>query len=107
MKLDVHALLAIATRKVTEFFLLLFMQKNVCLLFRLNMIYLIAVRILRRILHCDLNNFFASVEQVRNPELKNVPMAVCGDPNKRHGIILAKIILPKIWYLHSRTCDIS
>lgn len=42
------------------------------------------------ILHCDLNNFFASVECLSNPELKNVPMAVCGDPKVRHGIILAK-----------------
>ena len=45
---------------------------------------------MRKILHCDLNNFFASVEEINNKELKNVPMAVCGDPNKRHGIILAK-----------------
>lgn len=45
---------------------------------------------MRAILHCDLNNFFASVEMLKRPELKNVPMAVSGDPNKRHGIILAK-----------------
>ena len=45
---------------------------------------------MRDILHCDLNNFFASVECLKRPELKKVPMAVCGDPNSRHGIILAK-----------------
>lgn len=45
---------------------------------------------MRAILHCDLNNFFASVEMLSKPELRNVPMAVSGDPNKRHGIILAK-----------------
>ncbi len=45
---------------------------------------------MRSILHCDLNNFFASVEMLKRPELRNVPMAVSGDPNKRHGIILAK-----------------
>lgn len=45
---------------------------------------------MRAILHCDLNNFFASVEMLKRPELRNVPMAVSGDPNKRHGIILAK-----------------
>ena len=45
---------------------------------------------MRAILHCDLNNFFASVEMLTKPELRNVPMAVSGDPNKRHGIILAK-----------------
>ena len=45
---------------------------------------------MRAILHCDLNNFFASVEMLSKPELRNIPMAVSGDPNKRHGIILAK-----------------
>lgn len=44
----------------------------------------------KTILHCDLNSFFASVELLSHPELKNRPMAVCGDPSKRHGIILAK-----------------
>lgn len=42
------------------------------------------------ILHCDCNAFFASVEELYHPEYKNVPMAICGDPNSRHGIILAK-----------------
>lgn len=50
---------------------------------------------MRHILHCDLNNFFASVECLKRPELKNVPMAVAGDPKKRHGIILAKNDLAK------------
>lgn len=44
----------------------------------------------RIILHCDLNNFYASVEGILRPELKNKPLAVCGDPKKRHGIVLAK-----------------
>lgn len=47
------------------------------------------------ILHCDCNNFFASVEEKLAPELKNVPMAVAGDPENRHGIILAKNQLAK------------
>lgn len=50
---------------------------------------------MRYILHCDLNNFFASVEMLKRPELRKVPMAVSGDPNKRHGIILAKNDLAK------------
>ena len=49
----------------------------------------------RVILHCDCNNFFASVETVFNPSLRNVPMAVCGDPEDRHGIVLAKNELAK------------
>lgn len=44
----------------------------------------------RVILHCDINNFYASVECLKNPELFNVPLAVCGDPALRHGIVLAK-----------------
>ena len=44
----------------------------------------------RVILHCDLNCFYASVELLSHPDLRDVPMAVCGDPNSRHGIILAK-----------------
>ena len=49
----------------------------------------------RVVLHSDLNAFFASVETVLNPALRNVPMAVCGEPEKRHGIILAKNELAK------------
>ena len=44
----------------------------------------------RTILHCDLNSFFASVELLDHPELQSQPVAVCGDPEARHGIILAK-----------------
>ena len=49
----------------------------------------------RTILHCDCNAFYASVECVLNPELKKVPMAVGGDEESRHGIILAKNELAK------------
>ena len=44
----------------------------------------------RAILHSDMNNFFASVECRLNPSLKGLPVAVCGDPERRHGIVLAK-----------------
>ena len=47
------------------------------------------------ILHCDLNIFFASVELLGRPDLTDVPVAVCGDPASRHGIILAKNELAK------------
>lgn len=45
---------------------------------------------MKTILHCDANNFYASVECLNNPALKGKPVAVCGDPDKRHGIVLAK-----------------
>ena len=44
----------------------------------------------RVIFHCDLNSFYASVELLSRPELRHLPVAVCGDPKSRHGIILAK-----------------
>lgn len=49
----------------------------------------------RIILHCDCNSFFASVEAMLDPSLKNVPMAVCGSEEARHGIVLAKNELAK------------
>lgn len=44
----------------------------------------------RAILHSDLNNFYASVECMLNPALRDVPLAVCGSQSDRHGIVLAK-----------------
>lgn len=44
----------------------------------------------RIILHCDLNNFFASVSLLSNPTLYDLPVAVCGSVEARHGIVLAK-----------------
>ncbi|MBQ3074826.1 MAG: DNA polymerase IV, partial [Clostridia bacterium] len=44
----------------------------------------------RSILHCDMNNFYASVERLFDPALQGVPVAVCGDEEMRHGIVLAK-----------------
>ena len=49
----------------------------------------------RLIFHCDCNNFFASCECLENPALKNVPMAVAGDPENRTGIVVAKNELAK------------
>ena len=42
------------------------------------------------VLHSDLNNFYATVECSLFPELRGKPVAVCGDPQARHGIVLAK-----------------
>ena len=40
------------------------------------------------ILHSDANCFYASVEMVENPDLRDQRVAVCGDPEQRHGIVL-------------------
>ena len=45
---------------------------------------------MRSILHSDCNSFYASAELAERPQLRGKPVAVCGDPALRHGIILAK-----------------
>lgn len=44
----------------------------------------------RVILHSDLNNFYASVECLYHPKYRGKPLAVLGDTEARHGIVLAK-----------------
>lgn len=44
----------------------------------------------RTILHCDMNNYFASIECLHQPELQGKPVAVCGAAEMRQGIVLAK-----------------
>lgn len=44
----------------------------------------------RVILHSDMNNCYASIELLYRPELRGKPVAVGGDPEARHGIVLAK-----------------
>lgn len=44
----------------------------------------------RKILHVDINNCYASIECLYHPELSGKPVAVAGDTEERHGIILAK-----------------
>ncbi|MCQ2564590.1 MAG: DNA polymerase IV, partial [Clostridia bacterium] len=51
----------------------------------------------RTILHVDMNNFYASVECLMNPSLKNFAVAVTGNPEKRTGIVLAKNYLAKVY----------
>lgn len=49
----------------------------------------------RYILHCDMNNFYASVECMLDKSLRDKPVAVCGEVGDRHGIVLAKNYLAK------------
>lgn len=49
----------------------------------------------RVILHSDCNSFYASVECLHRPEIRDKPVAVGGDVEQRHGIILAKNQLAK------------
>ena len=49
----------------------------------------------RTILHIDMNNFYASVECLLDPGLRDKPVAVCGDKEERRGIVLAKNYLAK------------
>lgn len=49
----------------------------------------------RTILHSDINNCYANIELLHRPELRGKPLAVGGDPEARHGIILAKDQLAK------------
>ena len=44
----------------------------------------------RKILHVDMNSFYASVELLDKPELHDKPVVVGGDESQRHGIVLAK-----------------
>lgn len=49
----------------------------------------------RTILHSDMNNFYASVECLHRPELRDKPVVVGGDVEARHGIVLAKNMIAK------------
>lgn len=53
-------------------------------------IKLVAKKLHRAILHCDMNNFYASVECMLDPSIRDYPVAVCGSVEERHGIVLAK-----------------
>ena len=70
---------------------------------------------MQTILHVDMNNFYASVECLYNPQLRGKPVAVVGDAEQRHGIVLAKNYIAKacgvatgnpIWMAKQRCPDI-
>ena len=50
---------------------------------------------MRTILHSDLNNFYASVECLRRPEIRGKPVVVVGAKEERHGVVLAKNMIAK------------
>ena len=69
----------------------------------------------RVIYHCDLNGFYASVECLYNPQIREKPVAVCGSTEERHGIVLAKNEIAKkfgiktgeaIWQARQKCRDI-
>ncbi len=55
----------------------------------------------RTIFHCDCNNYFASVELLKHPELRDCPVAVSGSEDNRHGIILAKNQVAKQYHVNT------
>ncbi|MCL2363102.1 MAG: DNA polymerase IV [Defluviitaleaceae bacterium] len=50
---------------------------------------------MRRRIHCDMDNYYAAVEEKFTPALRNVPFAVCGDPKMRHSIVMSKNAVAK------------
>lgn len=49
----------------------------------------------RTILHSDINCCYASIELLHHPELRGKPLAVGGDPQARHGIVLTADYIAK------------
>ena len=49
----------------------------------------------RVVLHSDANCFYASVEMLYHPEFDGKPLAVGGDPEARHGIVLTANYIAK------------
>ena len=45
--------------------------------------------------HSDMNSFYASVEMLHHLEFAGMPLAVGGDPEARHGIVLTANYIAK------------
>ena len=52
-------------------------------------------------MHSDCNSFYASVDCLHRPEIRNKPVAVGGDAEQRHGIILAKNQIAKKYHVQT------
>lgn len=56
----------------------------------------------RVILHSDINCCYASIEHLHHPELAGKPLAVGGDPEARHGIVLTADYIAKKYGVKTR-----
>jgi DNA polymerase-4 len=54
----------------------------------------------RRVMHCDLDCFYAAVEELDNPELAGKPVIVGGDPERR-GVVSTANYLARRFGVHS------
>src|SRR5689334_5663254 len=54
----------------------------------------------RRVMHCDLDCFFAAVEELDNPALRGRPVIVGGDPDRR-GVVSTANYVARRYGVHS------